>query len=154
MQLVRGSLSRRGFMDRSLAALTIGAGLPLWYAREVLASEEESALAPAEPERGPNDQIVMGAIGVGGQGTGDMKWAKSKPGVKFVAVCDVDAERRKKAADDHRQRLSSICRFSRDACQGEARCRDDRHGRSLARPDRDRGDEARLRRLLREATVA
>ncbi len=49
--------------------------------------------------RGPNDQIVMGAIGVGGQGTGDMKWAKRKPGVKFVAVCDVDAERRKKGAD-------------------------------------------------------
>ncbi|MGA7501092.1 MAG: hypothetical protein WBX00_30540 [Isosphaeraceae bacterium] len=36
--------------------------------------------------RGPNDQIVMGAIGVGRQGTGDMKWAKCKPGVKFVAV--------------------------------------------------------------------
>ena len=41
----------------------------------------------------------MGAIGVGGQGTGIMKWAKSKPGVKFVAVCDVDADRRKKAAE-------------------------------------------------------
>jgi predicted dehydrogenase len=40
----------------------------------------------------------MGAIGVGGQGTGIMKWAKGKPGVKFVAVCDVDAEPRKKAA--------------------------------------------------------
>ena len=32
MELSSRSLSRRGFMDRSLAALTIGAGLPLWYA--------------------------------------------------------------------------------------------------------------------------
>ncbi len=90
-----GSLSRRGFMDRSLAALTLGAGLPLWYAREVVAAqqERESTVRKAR-RRGPNDQIVMGAIGVGWQGTGDMKWAKRKPGVKVVAVCDVDAERR------------------------------------------------------------
>jgi len=88
-------------MDRSLAALTIGAGLPLWYAREVLAAqqERESTVRKAS-RRGPNDKLVMGAIGVGGQGTGDMKWAKGKPGVKFVAVCDVDAERRKKGAKE------------------------------------------------------
>src|SRR5271166_1212764 len=100
MELDFGRVSRRGFIDRSLAALTIGAGLPLWYAREVLAvqQERESTVRKAS-RRGPNDQIVMGAIGVGGQGTGDMKWAKGKPGVKFVAVCDVDASRRKKAAD-------------------------------------------------------
>ena len=48
---------------------------------------------------GPNDQIVMAAIGVGGQGTGIMKAAKKKAGVKFVAVCDLDDDRRKKAAD-------------------------------------------------------
>jgi myo-inositol 2-dehydrogenase / D-chiro-inositol 1-dehydrogenase len=74
MEMCCGSLSCRGFMDRSLAALTIGAGLPLWYAREVLAAqqERESTVRKAS-QRGPNDQIVMGAIGVGGQGTGDMK---------------------------------------------------------------------------------
>jgi predicted dehydrogenase len=101
MELDRESLSRRGFMDRSLAALTIGAGLPLWYAREVLASQDEKeSTARKARRRGPNDQLVMGAIGVGGQGAGDMKWAKGKPGVKFVAVCDVDASHRKKAADE------------------------------------------------------
>jgi predicted dehydrogenase len=86
-------------MDRSLSTLTIGAGLPLWYAREVLADQEEKAGANAKAAKGgPNDQIVMGAIGVGGQGTGIMKWAMKKPGVKVVAVCDVDANHRKEAA--------------------------------------------------------
>ncbi len=95
MALERGSLSRRGFRDRSLFALTAGAGLPLWYAREVAAEQSEKE---ADTRRGPNDQIDLAAIGVGGQGTGIMKWAKRKPNVKFVAVCDVDANRRKKAA--------------------------------------------------------
>uniref|UniRef100_UPI0013EACA03 Gfo/Idh/MocA family protein n=1 Tax=Aquisphaera insulae TaxID=2712864 RepID=UPI0013EACA03 len=90
------NVSRRGFMDRSLAALTVGAGLPAWYAREVFAAHEADD-APAR-RRGPNDKLVMAAIGVGGQGTGIMKWAKSKPNVEFVAVCDVDAGRRAKAA--------------------------------------------------------
>jgi predicted dehydrogenase len=42
----------------------------------------------------------MAAIGTGGQGTGIMKWAKGKSGVKFVAVCDLDGSRRKKAAEE------------------------------------------------------
>jgi predicted dehydrogenase len=95
----RGSLSRRGFFDRSLAALTV-AGLPLWYAREVMAEQQEREAAAQKAKKlGPNDQIVMAAIGVGGQGSGIMKTAKKKAGVKFVAVCDLDDDRRKKAAD-------------------------------------------------------
>ena len=100
MDFGRGNLSRRGFLDRSLAALTI-AGLPAWYAREVLAAEQDrTAAAEKNKKAGPNDQIVMAAIGIGGQGTGIMKWAKSKSGVKFVAVCDLDAGHAKKAAKE------------------------------------------------------
>jgi predicted dehydrogenase len=99
LDLDHRNLSRRGFLNRSLSALSIGAGLPLWYAREVLAAQDEKkATLRKASRRGPNDRIVMGAIGVGGQGTGNMKWAKKKPGVKYVAVCDVDAEHCKKAA--------------------------------------------------------
>jgi Oxidoreductase family, NAD-binding Rossmann fold len=100
MELERGSLSRRGFLDRSLAALTIS-GLPLWYARDVLAQQQQRDVVTEKAKKaGPNDQIVMAAIGVGGQGTGIMKAAKRKSGVKFVAVCDLDAGHTKKAAKE------------------------------------------------------
>ena len=98
MQLERGTLSRRGFLDRSVATLTIS-GIPLWYAREVMAEQQQRDVVNEKAKKaGPNDQIVMAAIGVGGQGTGIMKSAKGKPGVKFVAVCDIDVDHAKKAA--------------------------------------------------------
>ncbi len=110
MELERGPLSRRGFLDRSMAALT-AAGLPLWYSRELMAQSEEQAAADAkQKKRGPNDQIVMAAIGVGGQGTGIMKWAKSKQGVKFIAVCDLDASHASKAAKE----VGKDCREYKD----------------------------------------
>ncbi len=106
----RGTLSRRGFLNRSLLALT-SAGLPLWYAREVIAEwEQQDAAAEKLKTAGPNDQIVMAAIGVGGQGIGDMKWAKSKRGVKFVAVCDVDDNHVKKGAKE----VGADCRRYKD----------------------------------------
>jgi predicted dehydrogenase len=40
----------------------------------------------------------MGAIGCGGQGTGIMNAARGQKGVEVVAVCDVDAKRRKETA--------------------------------------------------------
>jgi predicted dehydrogenase len=110
MEFPRGTLSRRGFLDRSLASLTI-AGLPLWYAREVLAeSQERNAAAEKIKKAGPNDQIVLAAIGVGGQGTGIMKAAKAKPGVKVIAVCDVDAGHAKEAAKE----VGGDCRVYKD----------------------------------------
>ena len=42
----------------------------------------------------------MAAIGVGGRGTGIMKDAAKRDGVKFVAVCDVDSRHAEKAAED------------------------------------------------------
>ncbi len=105
----RGNLSRRGFMQRSLAALTVGAGLPAWYARELLAADNPAA---------GKDGIVMGAIGIGSpqsRGRAIMRDALGKEGVRYVAVCDVDAHHReqavkdvKKAADDFKKPASDI----------------------------------------------
>lgn len=51
----------------------------------------------------PSNRIVMGAIGVGSMGTGDLKGFLGKKEVQFVAVCDVDkshSTRAKKLVDD------------------------------------------------------
>jgi predicted dehydrogenase len=87
-------------MERSLAALTIGAGLPTWFAREVKAAELEEAPKREKPI-GPNDRIVMGAIGVGSpqsRGTAILKDALRHRGVQYVAICDVHKAHRENAA--------------------------------------------------------
>lgn len=98
----KGNLSRRGFLARSLAGL-VGAGLPIWYAQEVLVDAQEK---DKQKTGGANDRIVMGAIGTGTNRTrrpnadtplrGErgyqiMQEAMGRPGVQFIAVCDVDA---------------------------------------------------------------
>lgn len=45
----------------------------------------------------PSDRIVMGAIGVGSMGTGNMIGFLNKKETQFVAVCDVDEKRNNKA---------------------------------------------------------
>ncbi len=101
MAFERGTLSRRGFLDRSIAALA-ASGIPLWYAREIVADEEQQAAAAEKAKKaGPNDQIVMATIGVGGRGTTITRWAKTKRGVKLAAVCDIDENRVKLATKEH-----------------------------------------------------
>ena len=47
----------------------------------------------------PSERIVIGCVGTGGQGTGNMKRFMEFPDVQVVAVCDVDAKHRDKARD-------------------------------------------------------
>lgn len=88
----QGNLSRRGFLQRSMAALTAGAGLPMWYAREVLAADE--ARAAASKVAGANDKIAMGIIGIGSpqsRSLGIYGGAKRDKRIQFISTCDVDA---------------------------------------------------------------
>jgi predicted dehydrogenase len=88
----KGNQSRRGFLQRSLAALT-AAGMPAWYAREVVAADEagKGQKAPTSP----NERLVMGAIGIGSpQSRGLTIYndaRKASEGVRYAAACDVDA---------------------------------------------------------------
>src|SRR5437660_1693309 len=82
----RGNLSRRGFMQRSLAALT-AAGLPLWYARETFAADKE------KKEPSSTDRTVLGVIGIGSpqsRARAILGEALKDKRVECVAVCDVD----------------------------------------------------------------
>src|SRR5262249_20390429 len=93
----RWALSRPGFVGASMAALTVGAGLPAWFAREVV-SEAEDRTSKERQSVAPNDRIQLAAIGTGGQGSRVMTEAVLKrPGVELVAACDVDANRRRAA---------------------------------------------------------
>ncbi len=119
----KGNVSRRGFVARSLAGLTVGAGLPLWYAQEIVALAQEKD-AKQKTNTSPNDRIVMGAIGTGtnytrraaGQrvhgerGFGIMEDAMRQRGVQMTAVCDVDSHNRDFAAN----RVGRDCRKYRD----------------------------------------
>src|ERR1017187_2167783 len=46
----------------------------------------------------PNDKIVMGAIGVGRQGSGDMRGFLSQQDVRVAAICDVNQATRERQA--------------------------------------------------------
>jgi len=46
----------------------------------------------------PSERIVMGCIGVGGQGTGNMRAFLGRRDMQVISVCDVDANHRNRAA--------------------------------------------------------
>jgi predicted dehydrogenase len=97
----KGNLSRRGFLARSMAALTVGAGLPGWYAGEVLADQQQRQ-AEGNRRRAANDRLAIGMIGIGSSNSrglqllGDL--GRHRRQVAVVAVCDVDRGHRERAA--------------------------------------------------------
>ena len=95
----RGNLSRRGFLAQSVGGL-VAAGLPIWFAKEIVADAQQAKTAP---QPGANERIVMGAIGTGTsrttrpnmpvrgeRGVHIMQNAMNETSVQMVAVCDVD----------------------------------------------------------------
>ena len=84
-------ITRRSFLKGTAAIGGAVIGLPTIVPSSVFGANS------------PSNRIVMGAIGVGSQGTGDMQGFLSKSEVQMVAVCDVDKghrERAKKIVDN------------------------------------------------------
>ena len=81
-------ISRRAFIKKTgIASLGVTA-FP--YIIPSTALGADGAIAPS-------NRIVMGAIGTGGQGTGNMRAFLGNPAVQMVAVCDVDRAHREEA---------------------------------------------------------
>jgi predicted dehydrogenase len=93
----RGTLSRRGFIQRSVAALT-AAGLPVWYARELVAADEQ-------PAKKPGDMLRFGVVGIGSPQSrslgviGASGPSVSAKQITFTAGCDVDGRHRQRATE-------------------------------------------------------
>jgi predicted dehydrogenase len=89
--LERGNFSRRGFMTRSVAALT-AAGLPAWFANEQFGAF--ATAAQKNKKAAANDKLNMGVVGVGPnprRSNALYGAAKKYKHVNFTGVCDVDA---------------------------------------------------------------
>ncbi|HQR07292.1 MAG TPA: Gfo/Idh/MocA family oxidoreductase [Gemmatales bacterium] len=84
------NLSRRGFLAGSVGALC-ATGLPLWYARELVALEQEHAIKAV---KSVNDKLQVGVIGCGDRvRSGDLLFALLRnPSVEVIACCDADAK--------------------------------------------------------------
>lgn len=84
------NLSRRGFLAGSVTALA-ATGLPLWYAKELVALEQEHATRAV---KSANDKLQVGVIGCGDRvRSGDLLFKLLRdPNVQVVACCDADAK--------------------------------------------------------------
>ena len=74
----------------------------------------------------PSERIVLGGLGLGSRGTGDLRSFLENPDVQFVAICDVRKERREAIKQIADQRYgTSDCAMYRNMHE------------MLARPDID-----------------
>ena len=80
-------LTRRRFLARGATAVS-AITLPFYVPASSLGRDGTVA---------PGERIVMGAIGVGGRGSSDLRWMLGESDVRFVAVCDVRRASRERA---------------------------------------------------------
>lgn len=100
------NINRRRFLKTAAGTTLAAVGFPYIIPSSALGKAGSIA---------PSNRIVMGAIGVGGQGTYDMRGFLDKEEVQMVAVCDVDANhytRAKKIIDEKYQ--NSDCKIYGD----------------------------------------
>jgi predicted dehydrogenase len=91
MTRTNGQVTRRTFLKATIGA----AAAPYIVPASALGAGDRPA---------PSNRLVMGFVGVGGQGTGDMGGFMGHKEVQVVAVCDVDKAHRDKAknkVDEH-----------------------------------------------------
>jgi predicted dehydrogenase len=101
----KGSLSRRGFLQRSLGTLA-AAGLPGWYANQLLAAHADDAAKKTSA----NDRLTMGIVGIGSpvsrslQVVGESTPCVQSGQLRFTLGCDVNAAHRARGTETMQQR--------------------------------------------------
>ncbi len=83
-----GGLSRRQFLKRTAGLSAAAVAFPMIIPGSALGKNGATA---------PSNRIVMGCIGVGSQGTGNLEGFLRFPEVRVIAVADVDASHRANA---------------------------------------------------------
>jgi len=78
------TLTRRRLLARGMIAAS-AAALPYYVPASALGRDGKVS---------PSERIVMGGIGIGGRGSYDLGWTLNEPDVQWVAVCDVQKNRR------------------------------------------------------------
>ena len=87
MASIPTKLTRRRFLRNSAGLASAALTLPTVVPASVFGADA------------PSERIAMGCVGVGGQGSGNMRGFNGKKNCQIVAVCDVDTGHRKRAAD-------------------------------------------------------
>jgi predicted dehydrogenase len=82
-------LSRRRFLKQAAGAGTLAAA-PYFVPATSLGQGGATA---------PSDRIIVGAIGIQNRGMHDLRWLLGRPGVQFVAICDLQQKQRLKIKD-------------------------------------------------------
>jgi len=78
----------------------------------------------------PSNRITIGSIGVGNQGTSNLKGFMGQPGCQVIAICDVDAS--------YREQARQIAKLQPDSCYNDFRdllARDDIDAVVVCAPD-------------------
>jgi len=116
----RNSETNRDFSRREFLAGAAGAALavPVIVPSSVFGADA------------PSNRITIGCIGVGGQGSGNMRSFNGRRESQVVAVCDVDAAHRERACKSVGLDVKSSYRDFRDVL-----ARDDIDAVSIATPD-------------------
>ena len=81
-------INRRRFIKQSSGALLGALTFPQIIPSSVFAKPGQVA---------PSDRITLGCIGVGGQGTGNLRGFLTKNDIRVLAVCDEDRDHRDNA---------------------------------------------------------
>jgi len=85
---LRTNATRREFLGHTATATVAAVGLPQIVPSSALGNDDAAA---------PSERIVMGCIGTGGRGGGNMRTFMNNNDVQVVAVCDVDKGHREGA---------------------------------------------------------